>query len=147
MHYSTYSHPMWVNVITAFSIVFQLLPDQIQLKHICTFFRQTLHTANDIYCCQLFSKNSNKNNSVTKKWHSKSCSRFCLIKMALFKEHDCIYLHSRNHSSNSCNAVRRAYINSSSQAGDLLEICQRNFWIIRNSNGRRLYIRGVRTCS
>lgn len=73
-------------------------------KHLHDLFFDRLWTAYNIYCCQLF---CNK-----KKMHSKSRSRFCLIKMTLFKEHDCIYLHNRNRSSNSCNAVQQAYVNS-----------------------------------
>lgn len=93
---------------TTFSIIFQLLFDENQLKHIYTFFstnfvQQLIFIA--VNC--LAQKKCNE-----KKWHSKSRSRFCLIKMTLFKEHDCIYLHNRNRSSNSCNAVQQAYVNS-----------------------------------
>lgn len=82
-----------------------------------------------------------------KKWHSKSCSRFGLIKMTLFKEHDCIYLHNRNHSGNSCNAVQQAYV-SSRQAGRRLtwDLSTKCLNFIENYS-RWLYASGVRVCS
>lgn len=88
------------------SVIFQFSFDEKQQEHIYTIFFDRLRTAHKIYCCQSF---CNK-----KKWHSKSRSRFCLIKMTLFKEHERIYLHNQNHSSSSCycNAIKQAYINS-----------------------------------